>query len=364
MWQPTTLLLLALCCSFTHALRIGTAATQFDRATAHMRSAIAEQSKGALVSMLCAVCIATTAAPQSAMAAAPTIEEAIIEVTSASYPILKALQAETFVPFSEKIGSLVLDIPAAKLGKSIALGIDVLDSVPDAELTKFNGIVKDAFAELKTDSCTLVPLPSSKNVAKFNAIVASDSDAAAKIKEFDAKWGPTLSALSKTDSAICLPPAATLTKLSLAQADVGRAFGAAEAKAFAAYSTPVLKSSITVGKVLPLLGDAKKLAPTASAAEKAAFQAAGKRIEAASKQEAFNKVNAQRAAAQAEKAKPVDPEVAKAQREAAVKEAKAKADAKIAAKEAEKQAFKEAEAKRVAELKAKSAAIAAAKAAK
>ena len=49
------------------------------------------------------------------------LPEAIVEVSQTSYPILKALTAETFVPFSAKIGKLVLDIAPDKLGKSIAL---------------------------------------------------------------------------------------------------------------------------------------------------------------------------------------------------------------------------------------------------
>ena len=72
--------------------------------------------------ILAAACSASllAGAPHAALAA-PTLNEAIVEVSQTSYPILKALTAETFVPFSAKIGKLVLDIAPDKLGKSIAL---------------------------------------------------------------------------------------------------------------------------------------------------------------------------------------------------------------------------------------------------
>ena len=72
--------------------------------------------------VLAAACSASllAGAPHAALAA-PTLNEAIVEVSQTSYPILKALTAETFVPFSAKIGKLVLDIAPDKLGKSIAL---------------------------------------------------------------------------------------------------------------------------------------------------------------------------------------------------------------------------------------------------
>lgn len=48
----------------------------------------------------------------------------------------------------------------------------------------------------------------------------------------------------------------------------------------------MLKGAISISKVFPLLDDAKRLAPSATPQEKAAFQAAGKRIEGAAKGEA------------------------------------------------------------------------------
>merc|ERR1740139_218506 len=331
---------------------------------------------------LAAACSASLLAgvPHQAIAA-PSLNEAIVEVSQTSYPILKALKAETFVPFSAKIGKLVLDIAPDKLGKSIDLGVDVFLSAPAEKLATLNGVVKESFAGIEAASCTLVPLPSSAAATKFKDIATASVDAA-KLKAFAEAYGPTLAALPKTEAGdfICLPPSASLDKLSLAQADVGRSFGAEESKRFSAYTTPVLKGAITISKVFPLLDDAKRLAPTATSQEKAAFQAAGKRIESAAKGEAQKASLARQAAAreaaaaeQQAKAQTMAAEVrakqeaqavqnkatsealavrAKAQKEAAVQEAAEKVKARA-----------EAEQLRVAELKAKAAVIAEAKAA-
>merc|ERR1719162_2256021 len=349
---------------------------------------------------LAAACSASLLAgvPHQAIAA-PSLNEAIVEVSQTSYPILKALTAETFVPFSAKIGKLVLDIAPDKLDKSIELGVDAFLSVPPEKLAALNGVVKDSFAGLEAASRTLVPLPSAASANKFKEVATAKVDAA-KLKAFAEAYGPTLSALPRTEAAICLPSSAALDKLSLAQAEVGRSFGAAESKAFAAYTTPVLKGAVTISKVFPLLDDAKRLAPSATGQEKAAFQAAGKRIESAAKGEAMKanlaKQAAAREAAAANKPKPVDPAVAlaarqavaaeqqakslataaeaKAKQEAQAAQNKANAEALAARTKAQKEAAvleaaeqvksrQAAELARVAELKAKAAVIAEAKAA-
>jgi len=238
--------------------------------------------KPALLAALCAASLQM--APMPALAA-PTVNEAIVEVSQASYPILKALKSETFGPFSEKVSNLILDIRPEKLGKTIDLAVDVFNSVPPEKVKTFDSAVKVAFEGLSPTSCSLVPLPSASITPKFSAVAASKVDPS-KLKEFDEKWGGIITALPKTEAAICLPPVDKLTDLALAQAEIGRAFGSEESQRFTGYTTPLLKSSFTLGKVLPLVNDAKRLTPTATPREITAFQNAGKRVEAASAAEA------------------------------------------------------------------------------
>lgn len=100
-----------------------------------------------------------------------------------------------------------------------------------------------------------MPLPPPSLVAKFTGSEGFAAADATKLKAFDDKWGPTLRALPRSEDGakICLPSAESLDKLAFAQAKLGRAFGAEEAKAFGTYFGGVSKASIVPGKVLPLL---------------------------------------------------------------------------------------------------------------
>jgi len=233
----------------------------------------------------------------------PTLTEAIVEVSKTSYPILRELDPTNFREFSTKIGDVLLRINPDKLGKSIELGIDYLDSAPPEKLADFNAILKEAYADINTDSCKMVPLPPMSIVEKFSSLASEKVDPD-KLKTFQETWKPSLEALKKTDESICLPAnTGSLDKLALAQADLGRTFGKAETKAFGSYAGPLLKSSITPGKALSFVNDAKGLTPNASSQVKKDFAAAGKKVESASQLEmARNKMAEQKAKQAANKA--------------------------------------------------------------
>jgi hypothetical protein len=292
---------------------------------------------------------ALLAGPQLTIAATTplsALDGAIVEVSEASYPIIKALNAKTFEPFSEKVANLILDINPDELGNAISLGIDVLNSVPAEKLTAFDKELTDAFADLKVDSCTLVPLPPAALATRFQSIAILNVDKF-KLLSVDTKWGTELNKLAKTESAICLPSVDALGKLALAQAEVGRAFGAEESARFVAYATPLLKSTISIGKVLPLVNDAKDLAlTTATPKERAAFEAAGKKFEILSRQEAAR----QRALKNGTTPPMIMEEIMAALQKAATDKRAAK-----------REEFKTAEVARIAELEVKSASLMAAK---
>ena len=329
----------------------------------HFAAVAQTATYGLAQSALIAACVSSLLVGQPAPAlAAPTLNEAIVEVSESSYPVLKALKAEEFTAFSEKLGGLILDSPSLKpdqLTKSIELGLDVFNSVPESNVKSFVDLEKKAFSGLSTDSCTLVPLPSARLGDKFGKAAAGVD--AEKLKAFGQKYNPTLSAIPKTASAACLPSVAALDELSLAQAELGRSFGAAESKAFGAYAAPLLQRSVSFGQIMGLAGDAKRLA-TLTPQEGARFQAAGKAVEIASKREAAQA----RVAASAPAVKsPEEREAeAKARKEEAEKQQAAAAEAqaaKVKAAAEKKAALEAAEKERIAALKAKAAAIEAAK---
>ena len=145
---------------------------------------------------LCSIVVAAAlhAAPPALAQPPPALDAAIVEVSKTSYPLIRALRAETFIPFTDKVGDLLLELPPEKLGTTIDLSIGVFNSVPDEAVSSFEAVVKDAFTDLKTESCTLVPLPSAAK-AKALATLANSKVDSAKLEAARAKWGPVLKEL-------------------------------------------------------------------------------------------------------------------------------------------------------------------------
>lgn len=244
---------------------------------------INQACKSAALAALCSASL--LAAPtQPALALPPTIEAVIVESVEASYPILESLDG-AFPSFTEKLGKFVLDIGQPKLGKAFSLGTDVFNSVPEDKVKDFAGVIKEAYSGLAPSSCTLVPLPAPATYQRFAAMATASVDAV-KLKAFDTKWSPAISALAKTDSAICLPSEPNLEKLALAQAEIGRAFDYETVKSFFDYSAGAFKGEIRLtDDTLGLLASAKAQASDASYKDKGKFETAMKKLEAASKKE-------------------------------------------------------------------------------
>ena len=99
---------------------------------------------------------ASLLASPPALAVPPTLNEAIVETSEASYPILQALD-ETFPPFAASVGKVLLDIEPAKIGPSIQLGIEAFNSVPAETVTTFTGCV---------------PIPEQKHATAHSALFA------------------------------------------------------------------------------------------------------------------------------------------------------------------------------------------------
>ena len=248
---------------------------------------VAERVSSALVAVACSTTLFVNA-PSLAVGPPPSLNDAIVELSEAAHPILRA-QTESFGPFQDRVGNVLLKkIKPEKLTKALNLGLDAFESVPAAQVEALESQVKSAFSGLSAENCDLVPLPPPALLAKFQASDAVSRVDPAKLERFQGKYAGVFKGIAKTSdsTAICLPAADKLDKLALAQAEVGRAFGKEESKQFAVWTEAMLKSSIGVGDVLPLVDDAKKLAPKATTVEKLRFQKAGKTVENAAKGEA------------------------------------------------------------------------------
>ena len=270
----------------------------------------AEQSaKAAAIGCLCSASIVF--APTATPAAAPTMNDAIVEFTEALHPVL-AIQNTAFPALTEQAAALVFNsIEPAKLAKSIDVSLDALNSVPSEKISAFNGVIKEAFNGLSIDTCGVVPLPPADLLGKIAATEAGSLVDAAKLKAWDAAWGDSIKLLPKSDSypgpdgklysVICLPPPASLDKLALAQADIGRAIGASELKVVTEVVPATLKA-IRPTDAIPLAKTAEKLEKVPPEG-KVRLNNARKAVEKAAEAEAYQKrlaeINARSAAAKA-----------------------------------------------------------------
>ena len=239
------------------------------------------------------------------------MDAAIVEFTEAAHPIL-AVQNVNFPPFTEQVGALIFNsIEPEKLAKSIDLGLDALNSVPPSKITAFNGVVKESFDGLQIGSCPVVPLPPTSLVANVKATDAWQLVDKTRLSKWSAAWGETLKLLPKTDdfrgpdgqlySVICFPSPAALDQLALAQADVGRAIGAAELRAVQEV-VPATFKAIRPTDAIPLAKTAETLAKIPPA-QTLRLNNARKQVEKAAEAEAYQarlaEINARSAAAKA-----------------------------------------------------------------
>jgi len=203
----------------------------------------------------------------------------VVEVADATYPIIKQLKPEAFQPFVGKVFDLLLQ--AKELDKATDAGLDYFNSVPDAKVAAVETSVKAAFEGLDPESCAPVPLPTRATFDKVTAKLLDGADAA-KVKTFSDRAAPIVASFKMKGDSVCLPPVEALEKAAVAQADAaGNANGGAGLKFGKQLSKTV--GTAPKGPLLSLFTsyDAAKQTLGASREDRARFEKAGKRIEAA-----------------------------------------------------------------------------------
>ena len=250
--------------------------------------------KAAAFGATCSAALCLGALP--AIAAPPSLNDAIVEFTEAVYPVIK-VQNSALPDLSEQAAALIFNsVKPEKLATSIDLLFDAFATVPEEKITAFNDVVKDAFGDAKPPACQLVPLPPKSLTDKVLASAAFKQVDSAKLAAFGEKWGPTLKLLPTSDTyktadgagpftVICLPPPEKLDRLALAQADLGRAFGVVEVKRFFDYTPGMLQKEVRMSDAMPLAQTASKMAYVPPD-QKIRLNQATKAIEAAAKDEA------------------------------------------------------------------------------
>jgi hypothetical protein len=201
----------------------------------------------------------------------------VVELTDAAYPIIRQLTAPKFQPFADKVADLLLQ--AGELPAAVDAGLDYFNSMPTAAVS---AAVADAFDGLDPESCARVPLPTRATFDKVAAKASVGVDAT-KLKKFADAAGPAVAALKvRDDGTVCLPPVDKLEKAALAQADAAKA---ADVAAGTRFNKQAYKSAggIPKGPAIKLFTsyDAAKQSLGASSQDRARFEKAGKKVEAA-----------------------------------------------------------------------------------
>jgi hypothetical protein len=201
----------------------------------------------------------------------------VVELTDAAYPIIRQLTAPKFQPFADKVADLLLQ--AGELPAAVDAGLDYFNSMPTAAVS---AAVADAFDGLDPESCARVPLPTRATFDKVAAKASVGVDAT-KLKKFADAAGPAVAALKvRDDGTVCLPPVDKLEKAALAQADAAKA---ADVAAGTRFNKQAYKSAEgnPKGPAIKLFTsyDAAKQSLGASSQDRARFEKAGKKVEAA-----------------------------------------------------------------------------------
>lgn len=170
--------------------------------------------------------------------AASGVDQAIAEAADASYPILKAAsRLETFTPIATRTVDLLLSAAPAELTKAVDAGLDVFLSIPADKVSATTALLDEASAS----TCELFPLPPAslvERVTQSSAFAAVDT---AKLKAVNEQSLKAVRKLQR-DSAICLPPRASLPALAAAQADALASADEAAVAAFRTQAQAALKS--------------------------------------------------------------------------------------------------------------------------
>jgi len=198
-----------------------------------------------------------TTVPQVQAKPSP-LDAALIEASDASYPVLKSLKSETVSPLANKIVNLFTNkVTPEKLTNLLEKGINAFLAIPDENLDSFTFTVKEAYTDVSTQSCNLVPLPT-EAVVKFTSSEGYTNIDPTKAKAFREKFDNTFGAFPKTDNGICLPETETnLEKLFIAQTELSFAIPKNVVKEFGEAASVATKS-IPSSDLLRLLPDIQK----------------------------------------------------------------------------------------------------------
>ena len=214
------------------------------------------------------------------------MENAIIQASDATYPVLESLTLDTVSPLSKKITKLLTTkVPTEKLTKALVDGTDTLLSVPDDNINKFVSTVKASYQDINIDTCTKLPIPE-ESLSLLTESEAFSNIQTEKIQQVnDRIINPIVKSIpSPEKGAICLPSKQGLSEVWLGQTKLVLAIPTPMKQKFGADLAPVV-SSIPNSDLLRILPDAKKILSGVDRKQAFRFQESSKNLDKALKQD-------------------------------------------------------------------------------
>jgi len=179
------------------------------------------------------------------------LENAIVKMSDASYPVLSSLTDDNVVSLGNKLTKVVVEkIPPS----AIELGIDAFLGIPSEKLDKWTTTLKQSYDGVSPDSCQSIPVPV-ESLRKLADGVKIDET---KLKTLQDKFSASNQAVPKIATRICLPSSKEgLEQLWIGQTELAMNLPKKETLEFARAASKAI-SSVPNAELLRIVPDAKR----------------------------------------------------------------------------------------------------------
>jgi hypothetical protein len=224
-------------------------------------SALKESMARQAAAAVCMGCLLF--APQPAMAidttVAGSLQQAIIEASDATYPVLKSLTPETVSPLANKIANLLTKkVSPERLSTALNSAANALLAIPDEKLDQFTQTVKASYEGVSSSSCSAIPLPMDAitTFASSDAVSQLDSETLSRAIQ---KITALRQSIPSSDSSLCLPASPQgLEQIWVGQTELALTIPKGVKRELAGTAAMAVKS-IPSAELLRVLPDAKKV---------------------------------------------------------------------------------------------------------
>jgi hypothetical protein len=219
--------------------------------------------KESMARQAAAVCVGCLLFCPPAMAidttVAGSLQQAIVEASDATYPVLKSLTSETVSPLANKIANLLTKkVSPERLSMALDSAANALLAIPDEKLDQFTQTVKASYEGVSASSCSAIPLPMDAitTFASSDAVKQVDSETLSRAIQ---KISALRQSIPSSDSSLCLPASPQgLEQIWVGQTELALTIPKGVKQELAGKAATAIKS-IPSAELLRVFPDAKKV---------------------------------------------------------------------------------------------------------